>query len=526
MTNLVDSRRDLEGYISARVPFVAIRTIEQRRALQLLRDVASSARRANLAFSVFSNARGLRDLRTQSSLSDDRSLAGALEHAAQQFASRPQATAVFIDPGELTDDSRAARHFAELVRAADENSGSIIVITDSPVWSGLARLGMTVTLDLPTNEEMYELIVEFLRDHHGMVPIEWGEVEARRASETLTGITEAEAVNLMATITTKGSIDNEDVLALARSKDKIFGDLAGLERVQLSQKDYAIGGLTNLRDWLKQRRELMQMDLRDTPLRSPRGVLLVGVPGCGKSLSAKAIAAEWQMPIYRLDLAAVLGQYVGQSEGRLREALETAERVAPCVLWIDEIEKGLGGDDSTGVSKRLIGQFLFWLQESTAKCFVVATANDIRSLPPELLRKGRFDELFFVDLPVDSERADIINLYARRYLKVELPEEELSKLVAASRDFAGADLEAAVHEVAAAMLINKRAEYDPEFLLQTFENASPLMRSNPEQIEEIRAWGRERAVQAGASGRPSATEHQGPARRVLFLDDRRGDIHL
>jgi SpoVK/Ycf46/Vps4 family AAA+-type ATPase len=359
-----------------------------------------------------------------------------------------------------------------------------------------------------------------------MVPIEWGEDEARRASETLTGITEAEAVNLMATITTKGSIDNEDVLALARSKDKIFGDLAGLERVQLSQKDYAIGGLTNLRDWLKQRRELMQMDLRDTPLRSPRGVLLVGVPGCGKSLSAKAIAAEWQMPIYRLDLAAVLGQYVGQSEGRLREALETAERVAPCVLWIDEIEKGLGGDDSTGVSKRLIGQFLFWLQESTAKCFVVATANDIRSLPPELLRKGRFDELFFVDLPVDSERADIINLYARRYLKVELPEEELSKLVAASRDFAGADLEAAVHEVAAAMLINKRAEYDPEFLLQTFENASPLMRSNPEQIEEIRAWGRERAVQAGASGRPSATEHQGPARRVLFLDDRRGDIHL
>jgi hypothetical protein len=518
MTNLEDSRRDLEGYIAARVPLIVIRTMEQPRALRLLREVASTPRRANLAFSIFTNARGLRDLRTGSALSEDRSLGGALDYAAQQFASRPQATAVFVDPEDLSDDTRAARHFAELVRAADENSGGVILITDSAVWSGLGRLGMTITLDLPTTGEMYNLIVDFLRDHHGVVPIEWGEDEARRAAETLTGVTESEAVNLMATITTKGSIDNADVLTLARSKDKIFGDLAGLERVQLRQADYAVGGLTNLREWLQQRKKLMLMDLRDTPLRSPRGVLLVGVPGCGKSLSAKAIAAEWQLPIYRLDLAAVLGQYVGQSEGRLREALETAERVAPCILWIDEIEKGLAGDDSTGVSKRLIGHFLFWLQESTAKCFVVATANDVRSLPPELLRKGRFDELFFVDLPVDSEREEIIKLYARRYLKAELPDDQLSKLVATSDGFAGSDLEAAVHEVAAAMLINERSEIDPDFLLSTFVNASPLSRSNPEQIEEIRTWGRERAVPAGATLMRPTIDSSGPTRRVLLMD--------
>lgn len=519
MTNLEDSRRDLESFIGARVPFVVIRTIEQPRALRLLRDVASTARRANLPFTVFSSARGLRDLRSSSSLSDDRSLTGALDHAAQQFASRPQASAVFVDPEDLTDDTRVARHFAELVRAADENSGSVIVITDSPVWSGLARLGMTISMDLPTTEEMYQLIVDFLRDQHGLLPIRWTDTEARRASEILTGVTEAEAVNLMATIATKGSIEVEDVLLLARSKDKIFGDLSGLERVHLQQSDYGIGGLTNLREWLQQRKRLMMMDLRDTHLRPPRGVLLVGVPGCGKSLSAKAIAAEWQLPIYRLDFAAVLGQYVGQSEGRLREALETAERVSPCVLWIDEIEKGLGGDDSSGVSRRMVGQFLFWLQESPAKCFVVATANEVRSLPPELLRKGRFDELFFVDLPTDTDREEIIRLYSQRYLKTALDADQMAKLVAASAEFAGSDIEAAVHEVAAAMLINERTELDPDFMLSTFLNTTPLSRTNPEQIEEIRAWGRDRAVPAGKVALRTQTDSASSNRRVLIMDD-------
>jgi SpoVK/Ycf46/Vps4 family AAA+-type ATPase len=243
------------------------------------------------------------------------------------------------------------------------------------------------------------------------------------------------------------------------------------------------------------------------------------VPGCGKSLSAKAIAVEWQLPIYRLDLAAVLGQYVGQSEGRLREALETAERVSPCVLWIDEIEKGLGGDDSSGVSRRLVGQFLFWLQESPAKCFVVATANDVRSLPPELLRKGRFDELFFVDLPTDSDREEIIRLYAKRYLKTALHGDQMARLVMASEGFAGSDIEAAVHEVAAAMLINERSELDPDFMLNTFVNTSPLSRTNPEQIEEIRAWGRERAVPAGRPAVRTSTDGTGPNRRVLIMND-------
>ena len=144
-------------------------------------------------------------------------------------------------------------------------------------------------------------------------------------------------------------------------------------------------------------------------IRPPRGILLMGVPGCGKSLSAKAIAARWKRPLYRLDLATIQGRYVGQSEQQLKEAFETAEHVSPCILWIDEIEKGLsgGGSDSSGVTTRLIGQFLFWLQECKKDVFVIATANNVKGLPAELLRKGRFDEMFFVDLPNKQERKEI-----------------------------------------------------------------------------------------------------------------------
>jgi hypothetical protein len=518
MTNLAESRRDLERYITARVPVIGIRTIEQPRALQLLKDIALTSKRAHLPFSIYTRATGLRDLRTGSPLTDDRSLTGAMEFAAGQFGTRAQASVIFVEPDDLTGDSSFTRHMAELARLANENGGSITLVTDSPIWSPLSRLGMTVTLDVPDSEEMYTTIVGFLSDHNGLVPIAWTEDDARRAAEMLVGVTEGEAINLMATIVAKGSVDKDDVTYLAHCKDQIFGDLAGLERVHLKDTDSSIGGLTNLREWLHRRKQLMMADLRGTELRPPRGVLLVGVPGCGKSLSAKAIAAEWQLPLYRLDLAGILGMYVGQSEGRLREALDTADRVSPCVLWIDEIEKGLAGqNDSSGVGKRMVGQFLFWLQESSSKSFVVATANDVRSLPPELLRKGRFDELFFVDLPTDTEREEIIRLYLRLYVKTDVDADLVSKMVVLADGFAGSDIESVLQDVGAEMHLNKRTEIDSDFIINAFTNTVPYSQTNPEQIEEIRAWGRDRAVPAGELPRASNNgSHSG--RRVLIMN--------
>jgi len=378
---------------------------------------------------------------------------------------------------------------------------------------------MSIALDLPNSAEMYDIIVTFLGDHQGVVPIEWTDQDARRAAEFLVGVPEGTAVNVMATVVAKGAVERSDVEFLVRFKDKHFADLAGLERVVVKDAEYEVGGLTNLRRWLERKHEIMIADLRGTELRPPRGVLLVGVPGCGKSLSAKAIAGQWRLPLYRLDLANILGAYVGQSDGRFREALDTADRMAPCVLWVDEIEKGLAGqNDSTGVNRRLVGQFLFWLQESRSRVFVVATSNDVRALPPELLRKGRFDELFFVDLPDPDDRHDIIELYYRKYVRQDPSQDLVDKLVALSDGFAGSDIESSLHDVGAEVLMHGGAEsLQLDFVIETFTNTIPLSRTNPEQIEEIRAWGRERAVPAGRGfAATAANTHTG--RRVVMME--------
>ncbi|MFC8230553.1 ATP-binding protein [Streptomyces sp. NPDC057287] len=521
MPDYAESLSHLDSYISARVPVISLRTIEQQRALRLLREAASRPKRSGMPFWIHTRATGLRDLRTRASVHEDRSLTGAMEFAASQFAARANATLVLVDPPDTGSDTPAARHIAELARIAEGNMGSLVLVSDSPVWSGLQRLGMGLTLDLPDADEMYGILSNFLTDHRGRFPIEWEEGDARRAAEFLAGATESECVNLMATVAAKGSVKKEDVLALAQAKERIFSNINGLERIPLKDSDYKVGGLTSLRAWLRRRNQLIHADLRSTRLRPPRGVLLVGVPGCGKSLSAKAVAQEWQLPLYRLDMASIHGKYWGESEGNLRAALETADRVAPCVLWIDEIEKGLAGGagEVTGTGQRVIGHFLFWLQESQSRSFVVATANDVRGLPAELLRKGRFDELFFVDLPDRDDRQEIIELYYRRYLTREPPADELEQLVDLSEGFAGSDIESALHTAGAEALLDGGVEHlSPSFVRDTFANTVPMIRVNPERIEEIRAWGRERAVPAGRSPISSAQGATTP-RRILLMGD-------
>jgi len=378
---------------------------------------------------------------------------------------------------------------------------------------------MTAELDLPEIDELALEIARIIDWNKAGKVIEWGVDDVRQAAETLHGITLTEAMNIISTVLTKNSLTRDDMAELSRYKDRIFGDLAGLERVKLKEADYQVGGLESLRAWLHDREQLIKTDLSNSPVPPPKGVLLCGVPGCGKSLSAKAIAAEWKLPLYRLDMAAVLGKYVGESEGRLREALETADRVAPCVLWIDEIEKGLAGGEDSGVTKRLVGQFLFWLQESTSKVFMVATANDVSSLPPELLRKGRFDEIFFVDLPDDQEREEIIRLYFRRYMSADPSPYLMEDLVRAAEGFAGSDLEAACREIKVRMMLDKTNQLpDDSTILSMFRAVVPFSRSNPEDVAAIRAWGRERAVPASRHSQQLATG-QAQVRQVLSFGD-------
>lgn len=518
MSNQTETAEIVRRYLKARVPLIVIRTIEPARALDVLRHVGGQLKA--MQFYLHSRTRGLFELSGQVPVIEDRSFVGALDFAASTFTGRSNTNFAFTDVEDIGDDTSTARHLAEMARLADERQGSIILITAGPVWNGLMRLGMSVELDLPDVDELVFVVSGLVEGHRGVMPIEWQHDEIRQASETLLGITVAEAVNVLSTMLAKGSLARDDIAELSEFKDQMFGELSGIERVRLKDGDNSVGGLTSLREWLRPRRELIRADLSRSPLHPPRGILLVGVPGCGKSLSAKAIAAEWKLPLYRLDMASILGMYVGVSESRLKEALDMADRVAPCVLWVDEIEKALaGGSGDSGTTRRLIGQFLYWLQESTSKVFMVATANDVGSLPPELLRKGRFDELFFVDLPDEDDRSEIVRLYFDKYLQMDPSPYLLDELVRLSEGFAGADLESVVHDIAAEMFLqNGGALPSDEYVREMFSNVVPFSQTNPEEVAAIRAWGKDRAVPAGRPTADSRRSVGGTARRIVITN--------
>ncbi len=495
MTNRAEFVDTLSRYAKARIPFVTIRSTERKRITEAVREVFDGI---GLSVIVHTMTQGMRDLSRNDLVSDERSVVGALEYIGQQVSVRENLTFVLTDVQDLGSDSMMARHLFDVVNLAERMGGMIIVLTTDPVWPTLQRAGMSLTLSPPNRDEMREIVSDFLDAYRGHTPIEWTDADVAEAGTILSGITKLEAENAVATLLASGKILKSDLVELTKIKDRTFSDLAGIERVGVPET-LKVGGLDGLQRWLENRRQFLTADLRERNLNPPRGVLLVGVPGCGKSLSAKAVSVTWKLPLYRLDFGSILGMYVGQSENRLREALETVDHAAPCVLWIDEIEKGLSGSgsDSSGVTTRLVGQFLYWLQESKASVFVVATANDVRLLPPELLRKGRFDELFFIDLPTASEREDIIEIYRERSVRGRpFSADLLQTLVKITDGFSGADIEASMREIAMEGYKVGDASVTDDFIRSVFSNTLPMSRTSPERIEEIRAWGRERAVPA------------------------------
>jgi hypothetical protein len=500
MSDAKTCKDTLVGYIKARIPFVSIRSSERFRVIEIIKEAVKQVNIPNLPVYVHTLSRGTQELATNRSANEDRSVLGSLDFATQQMSQRENVTFILTEVADIEDDDLTTRQILDNVMLASEKAGAFIVITAKPVWGALQRLGMSLVLDPPNEDEMLNIIRDSIAGYRDVMKIEWTKDDEKQAAAILAGISSIEAINVISTLLAKGAILKEDISELVHAKDRIFADISGIERVHLRSADFTVGGLAGLKTWLARERPLLTADLRERGIRPPRGVLLVGVPGCGKSLSAKAIAIDWNMPLYRLDLSTIHGQYLGQSEGRLKEALATADHVAPCILWIDEIEKGLagatqGGNDG-GTSTRLVGQFLFWLQESHARVFIIATANDVSKLPPELLRRGRFDELFFIDLPSAPERAEIIDIYVQRGLKAKLQPTLMDELVALSEGFAGADLEAAVREVAKEAFLKGEQSVTEDFFRKSFSNIVPFSKTNPEGVEAIKAWGRERAVPA------------------------------
>ena len=259
--------------------------------------------------------------------------------------------------------------------------------------------------------------------------------------------------------------------------------------------------MENVKNWLQKRKIGLKPSARKIGLEAPKGMLLLGVQGCGKSLLAKAVSQEWNMPLLRFDIGKVMGMYIGESESNMRAALQVAEAVSPCVLWIDEIEKALagsgGGEKDGGTTVRVFGTLLTWMQEKKATVFVVATANSVLNLPPELLRKGRFDEIFFVDLPDEATRANIFDIHCRRRGH-NLNQTDLTALAEATDGFSGAEIESCVSEglynwAEEGMKGNSFGKFGPSHIQTAIKETRPLSVLMGESIHALRKWAADRA---------------------------------
>ena len=365
-----------------------------------------------------------------------------------------------------------------------------------------------VDFDLPAFDEIKGVLDEMIAANRrsGRIVIDLDAEGEERLAKAALGLTLQEAENAFArAMVEKGRLDASDVDVILEEKRQTIKKTEILEFVKSDLDMDDVGGLENLKRWLNKRNNSWLDSAQRYGLPAPKGVLITGVPGCGKSLTAKCMSSMWQLPLLRLDVGKIFSGIVGSSEENIRTAVRTAEAIAPSILWIDEIEKGFGGSGSagdSGTSTRVFGTFLTWMQEKTDPVFVIATANNIGALPPELLRKGRFDEIFFVDLPTSNERMDIFRLHMEKRLidsavvgDFEMTDEVLETLAEISEGFTGAEIEQAVISGLFEAFAEDRSIQLNDFV-KSIQNTVPLSVTQAEQIRSIRDWANVRAVAA------------------------------
>ncbi len=499
--------KDLATYIRAGYPIVTIVSSEEDRALELVDELLRQKgmwKRPRKLF-IWSVSRGFTDLEGCPAAKED---TRRPERALAFVAGYPEgALFLFKDfHPYLKDNAPDAALLIRLLRdLVPELKGSPRTL----LW--LSRLlaippelqkdVTVVDLPLPAEAEYREVLdrlVEQVRSNP-TVTVTLNEDAKDAILKACQGLTRSEAENALAkAIVSQQGLTGADVKAILEEKEQIIRKSGILEYTAAVEDFAGIGGLGQLKTWLRQRNEGFSQKARDFGLPNPRGVMLVGVPGCGKSLSAKAVAAEWQKPLLKFDLGRVFAGLVGESEERMRKALSVAEGVAPCILWIDELEKGLsgiGGSGDSGVATRVFGTLLTWMEEKAQPVFVVATANDISQLPPELLRKGRLDEIFFVDLPTPRNRAEILMIHLARRKRAPT-DYDLAAVVRATEGFSGAELEELVIDALYEAYAAPERELKTEHLLRSARDIVPLARSRAREIAALRQWAETNCRQA------------------------------
>jgi SpoVK/Ycf46/Vps4 family AAA+-type ATPase len=476
-------------------PVIAIDTVEEERVERLLEAVALEL---GAPLYVWTLTRGLvQKPATQA----NRSTASPLDVLGHLATLTVEALFLLKDFARHLADPAVCREFREVAQRYAHTRAALVVTGAGHQFPPDAEAHVVhFELALPDEAELAEVVtgvVRSLEKERGVPVAAASPPELRAIARALCGTTANQARQLVArAILEDGRLTADDARALLDHKARLLRREGLLEYLPPEQNAFELGGFANLKRWLERARVGFTPEARALGLDPPGGVLLVGVQGCGKSLAAKCIARDWRLPLLKLDAGRLYDKYVGESERNLRRAIATAEGMAPAVLWIDELEKAFAsatsGEHDGGTSQRLFATLLTWLQEKKQGVFVVATANDVFRLPPELVRKGRFDEIFFVDLPDADERAAILAIHLRRRSQ-DPAALDLARLVAASDGFSGAELEQAVVSGLYAALHAKRP-LATETLLAELAATVPLSVSRRESVEQLRALARERFV--------------------------------
>ena len=488
---------DLKTLVLSRHPAILIETHEQERAEALVKAVAADLRVARFEWSVTSGLRRAQDGGAVYETTDPgRALAAIAELEVEAIFELHDVSAYLVKP-EL---SRAFRDLLERLSSPARLSTVVMVEAHAALPPEIEPRVVRYELSFPSRDEYRQAIVAVAESLtlNGRAAVELAPADYDDLSAALAGLTLNQARQAVARAAiTDGRLGRDDLARIAEYKARALGEEGLLEYFPPADNRFELGGFGNLRRWLERARVGFSREAAELGLEPPKGVLLVGVQGCGKSLAAKAIARDWQLPLLKLDAGRLYDKYIGETERNFRRAIDVAESCAPAVLWIDELEKAIapGGGSSEsdgGLSRRLFASFLTWLQEKTAPVFVVATANDLSILPPELLRKGRFDEIFFVDLPQADEREQILRIHLG--LRRQDPESfDLPALVQATDGFSGAELEQAV---VASLLgaLQAKGSLTTERLLAEIRATVPLSVMRAEDVRALRASAQGRFV--------------------------------
>lgn len=483
-------QHELNLLFDAEIPIIVVESTEELQVVELFCQLAQQHRQPLFKWTLTEGLQRLdRELPPQTLFAQP---TDALQHI--KTVSTP-GIYVLADLHPFIDDPVHIRLLKDIALNFSELGHRVVLLSHAlEVPVELKRLSAKLDIALPNKHEIEKIVREeasaWLRNSGQKV--QSNQENIGLLVSHLTGLTRTDARRLARNaIFDDGAITKSDMPAVNEAKYRLLSDAGNLQFEYDTAEFSDIAGFNKLKTWLNERQAFFKGEVGSA--NAPKGMLLLGVQGCGKSLAAKAVAGSWHAPLLRLDFGALYNKYYGETEKNLREALATAEVMSPCVLWLDEIEKGISGSsDDSGPSTRLLGTLLTWMAEKTASVFVVATANDIEKLPPELIRKGRFDEVFFVDLPSEQVRFNIFEIHLKRH-KAAPEAFDFAELLANSEGFSGAEIEQAV--VSAFYSAHARnVELNQALLVAELRSTQPLSVVMDRQIEYLRSWAQSRTV--------------------------------